>query len=454
MSDNVNHFARLSAINVSEHIEKKGGFKLPELAVRVSQLRLADPAACWRSAASTACPTWPARSASSSRSRFTVQGVTLSQIHPVLDSRNRPILAPTAFDINTSIQRCLVKAIALHGLGLYIYAGEDLPQIGTDPAANDPAPVTPAIPATPAVPVGKTITAAPAGDDPQAHRRGRRRAAAGARVFRRAGPGEIPVSNYLRVVRSLEKRRPHEPDRPTRAGSEQWHAHRRGLRNASETPAVLGLSPWVTPYQLWLLKTGRAEQAVNTAMHRGTALEPLARHAYEVETGLVMQPLVLQDGLYSASLDGMTLAGDLIVEIKCPYKGAASALWQSVEGGEVPANYLAQVQHQLMVSGASQGAPVGLRRAARSACIPSSRMRQRRSRSVPRGRRSRCSWTPTRHRRWSKRMRGSGTMRAGTGRPWRSSAPSGRSRQPRPAWTPPERHWWPWRRIQRRWVPA
>ena len=38
-----------------------------------------------------------------------------------------PIAAPTAFDINTSIQRCLVKAIALHGLGLSLYSGEDLP---------------------------------------------------------------------------------------------------------------------------------------------------------------------------------------------------------------------------------------------------------------------------------------------------------------------------------------
>ena len=58
----------------------------------------------------------------------TVQGVALSQIHPVLDARNEPIEVPDAFDINTSIQRCLVKAIALHGLGLYIYAGEDLPE--------------------------------------------------------------------------------------------------------------------------------------------------------------------------------------------------------------------------------------------------------------------------------------------------------------------------------------
>ncbi len=137
-------------------------------------------------------------------------------------------------------------------------------------------------------------------------------------------------------------------------GSEAWLAHRRTLRNASETPAVLGISPWTTPYQLWLLKTGRAEPEANEAMRRGTALEPGARAAYEAQTGLVMQPLVLQDGPYAASLDGMTLDGDLIVEIKCPYKGQASTLWQSVEGGEVPAHYLTQIQHQLMVSGAAQ----------------------------------------------------------------------------------------------------
>lgn len=71
----------------------------------------------------------------------TVAGVTLSQIHPVLDGRNRPLLAPNAFDINTSLQRCLVKAIALHGLGLYIYAGEDLPVTTDGQAANDEPPV-------------------------------------------------------------------------------------------------------------------------------------------------------------------------------------------------------------------------------------------------------------------------------------------------------------------------
>lgn len=136
-------------------------------------------------------------------------------------------------------------------------------------------------------------------------------------------------------------------------GTPEWHAHRRGLRNASETPAVLGISPWMTPYQLWLAKTGRSTPEPNEAMRRGTSLEPLARHAYEVETGHVMQPLVLQDGEYAASLDGVTLDGELIVEIKCPYKGQASSLWQAIEAGEVPEHYRMQVQHQLMVSGAA-----------------------------------------------------------------------------------------------------
>jgi predicted phage-related endonuclease len=45
-------------------------------------------------------------------------------------------------------------------------------------------------------------------------------------------------------------------------GSAEWLAHRQQYRNASETPAVLGASPWVTPYQLWELRTGRREQEV------------------------------------------------------------------------------------------------------------------------------------------------------------------------------------------------
>jgi putative phage-type endonuclease len=135
-------------------------------------------------------------------------------------------------------------------------------------------------------------------------------------------------------------------------GSPEWLAHRKLHRNASETPAVLGASPWVTPYQLWMQRTGRAEPQINPAMRRGSELEPLARQAYEQLTGLVMEPLVLADGEYSASLDGITLAGDVVLEIKCPYKGQASELWQEVQLGRLPYHYVLQVQHQLMVAGA------------------------------------------------------------------------------------------------------
>jgi putative phage-type endonuclease len=136
-------------------------------------------------------------------------------------------------------------------------------------------------------------------------------------------------------------------------GSPEWLEYRKTMRNASETAAVLGVSPWLTPYQLWLRKTGRKTQEVSVAMQHGTDLEPAARAAYEAQTGNVMQPLVVQDGLYSASLDGLTLAVDLILEVKCPFRGQDSALWKEVKAGWVPDHYAAQIQHQMMVSGAS-----------------------------------------------------------------------------------------------------
>lgn len=138
-------------------------------------------------------------------------------------------------------------------------------------------------------------------------------------------------------------------------GSPEWHEHRSQYRNASETAAVMGLSPWMTPYQLWQLKTGKTQPEEPTApMKHGTEMEPIARAAYEAKTGLVMQPLVMTSGEYSASLDGITLARDLLLEIKCPYKGKVSELWQSVEVGEIPEMYRVQIQHQLMVSEATK----------------------------------------------------------------------------------------------------
>ena len=138
-------------------------------------------------------------------------------------------------------------------------------------------------------------------------------------------------------------------------GSPEWHAHRAQCRNASETAIVMGESPWQTPYQLWELRTGRRLPEVNGAMARGTALEPQARAAYEALTGNVMQPLVLVEGDYSASLDGLTFEGDLLLEIKCPVRGKDSTLWRQVDQGEIPAHYRWQLEHQFLVSKAAKG---------------------------------------------------------------------------------------------------
>src|SRR5688572_26265226 len=136
-------------------------------------------------------------------------------------------------------------------------------------------------------------------------------------------------------------------------GTPEWLEHRRQYRNASETPAVMGVSPWVTPYQLWLERTGRAQPKVNAAMIRGAELEAAARAAYERLTGNFVEPLVMVDGEYSASLDGITLDGQTVLEVKAPFQGRSSQAWQCATAGEVPEPYFYQLQHQLMVAGAS-----------------------------------------------------------------------------------------------------
>lgn len=122
-----NPFRRLFEIDVAKYVEKKGQFNYLSWPYAVAQLRQADAQAHWEVKRFDGLPYLVTDLGVFVEVAVTVAGITLSQIHPVLDAKNRPILAPTSFDINTSIQRCLVKAIALHGLGLSIYAGEDLP---------------------------------------------------------------------------------------------------------------------------------------------------------------------------------------------------------------------------------------------------------------------------------------------------------------------------------------
>lgn len=136
MSASGSAFAKLAALDCSAHIERKGKFAYLSWPWAVAKLREADETATWEVRRFDGVPYLRTDCGYFVEVAVTVQGVTLSQIHPVLNAQNRPIEAPTAFDINTSIQRCLVKAIALHGLGLYIYAGEDVPQASSEEPAE------------------------------------------------------------------------------------------------------------------------------------------------------------------------------------------------------------------------------------------------------------------------------------------------------------------------------
>lgn len=57
----------------------------------------------------------------------TIEGIPHTEIHYCMDMKNQSIAFPDGGQVNKALQRCLVKAIAFHGLGLNVYAGEDLP---------------------------------------------------------------------------------------------------------------------------------------------------------------------------------------------------------------------------------------------------------------------------------------------------------------------------------------
>ena len=123
------YFEVLRKHNVSEYMEKKGQFNYLSWAYAVEELRKLKPDATWRVIKDeNGYPYTSTPSGHFVEVEVTVDDISLSQIHPVLDHRNQTIEQPNAFQINTSIQRCLAKAIALHGLGLYIFRGEDLPE--------------------------------------------------------------------------------------------------------------------------------------------------------------------------------------------------------------------------------------------------------------------------------------------------------------------------------------
>jgi hypothetical protein len=116
---------------VDEHTKSKGQFKYLSWAIAVRELLKVDPEATWEvhewGLDGAKQPYMQTQAGCFVKVTVWSGGIARTQVHPILDNRNASIQEPNAFQVNNSIQRCLAKAIALHGLGLYIYAGEDIP---------------------------------------------------------------------------------------------------------------------------------------------------------------------------------------------------------------------------------------------------------------------------------------------------------------------------------------
>lgn len=127
-----NYFKQLNAINVSDKIERKGNLSYLSWAYAWGELKKIFPTANYKIYENS--DGW--NYFTDGRTCWVKTGVTVEEIEhieylPLLDFKNQPISVEkvTSFDVNKAIQRSLTKAVARHGLGLYIYAGEDLPEI-------------------------------------------------------------------------------------------------------------------------------------------------------------------------------------------------------------------------------------------------------------------------------------------------------------------------------------
>ena len=145
----------LLKINVNEKTEKKNGLTYLSWAWAWAEVLKVDPKANFKVEMFDGIPLMPVGGSYMVWVTVTMFDKPMTCMLPVLDFRNKPIPTPNSFDVNTSIMRCLVKAIAMHGLGLYIYANEDLP-IGDDAPTPPPEPA----PAPAPAPVAKPVKAA------------------------------------------------------------------------------------------------------------------------------------------------------------------------------------------------------------------------------------------------------------------------------------------------------
>jgi len=131
----------LLKLNVNDHTEKKNGLTYLSWAWAWAEALKADPTASFEVKTFmrdqyTEVPYMDVNGTGLVWVTVTMFEKPMTCMLPVMNHRNQPIPAPNAFEVNTAIMRCMTKALALHGLGLYIYSGEDLPMQETEAVAQ------------------------------------------------------------------------------------------------------------------------------------------------------------------------------------------------------------------------------------------------------------------------------------------------------------------------------
>jgi len=150
-----NSFAELRKINVNEHAEKKEGLTYLSWAWAWDTFKQHCPTATYEVVKNAdGLPYFASEAGAMVYTRVKVDTITHEMWLPVMDSRNKAMkLTPytyttrkgenhveafTMFDVNKTIMRCLVKNLAMFGLALYIYSGEDLPDVEPEPIDLEP----------------------------------------------------------------------------------------------------------------------------------------------------------------------------------------------------------------------------------------------------------------------------------------------------------------------------
>jgi hypothetical protein len=136
-------FKTLAAVDCSAHTEKKGNFTYLSWTWAWSLVKSHYPTATFEKVVFHDNQNNPLPFMRDTKGNtyvqtiVTIEGESHSEIYPVLDFKNKAMPFPDCFAVNTALQRCLVKTIAYFGLGLNIYAGEDLPVMDTEESKKE-----------------------------------------------------------------------------------------------------------------------------------------------------------------------------------------------------------------------------------------------------------------------------------------------------------------------------